>query len=76
MVLFFSGLVGGGCSVVTTGLMGMPGLSIFSWAFSVGEVGFFCIRRACWFLWKIKLHYFNVYVMCVWYLLVGSKGVG
>ena len=56
--------------------MGIPGLRSFSWAFNVGGVGFFCIRRACWFLWKIKLHCFNVFVMCVWYLLVGSKGVG
>jgi len=66
----------GAVLLFTTGLMGMPGLWIFSWAFSVGGFGFFCIRRTYWFLWKIKLHYFNVYVMCVWYLLVGSKGVG
>ena len=53
----------------------MPGLWILSWAFSVGGVGFFCIRRVCWFLWKIKLHCLKVFVMCVLYLLVGSKGV-
>jgi len=56
--------------------MEMPGLWIFRWAFSVGGVGFICVRRSCWFLWKIKLHCFNVFVMCVWYLLVGSEGVG
>ena len=46
----------GAVLLFTTGPMGMPGLWILSWAFSVGGAGFFCIRRACWFLWKIKLH--------------------
>ena len=66
----------GAVLLFTTGLMGMPGLWILSWAFSVGGVGLFCIRRECWFLWKIKLHCFSVFVMCAWYLLVGSEGVG
>jgi len=65
----------GAVLLFTTGVMGMPGLWIFSWVYSVGGVGFFCIRCACWFLWKIKLLCFNVFVICVWCLLVGSKGL-
>lgn len=60
----------------TTGLMGTPGLWIFNWAFNVGGVGFFCTRRVYWCLWQIRLHSFNVFVMSVCYLLVGSKGMG
>jgi len=59
-----------------TGLIGIFGLWSFSCAFSVGGAGFFCVMSVCCFLRKIRSHRFNFLVMWVWYLFVGSMGMG
>jgi len=59
-----------------TGLIEIFGLWSFSCAFNVGGEGFFCVMCVCCFLGKIRSHCFNFLVMWVWYLFVGSVGMG
>ena len=41
---FLATLYEGAVLLLTTGLIGTPGLWSFSWAFSVGGEGFLCIK--------------------------------
>jgi hypothetical protein len=48
---FYDGVkdfVGKESVLFTTGLMRLPGLCIFTWAFSVGSLGFLCVRCLIW----------------------------
>jgi len=60
----------------TTGLIGLFVLWSFSCTFNVGGAGFFCVMCVCCFLRKIRLHCFSFLEMWVWYLFVGSVGMG
>ena len=52
----FAILYVGALMLLITGLIGLPGLCSFIWAFSMGGCGFFCIRYLICFLSIIKLH--------------------
>jgi hypothetical protein len=58
-----------------TGLMGLPALWSFNWAFSVGGIGFLWVRCLNCSLLKIRLLCFIACVICFWYLLVGLFGM-
>jgi len=54
-------LYDGAVLLLITGLIGLPGLCILSWAFNVGDLGFFCFRCFICFFLMMRLLYCNVF---------------
>jgi hypothetical protein len=58
--------------LLTTGLIGVPILCNFIWAFSVGAWGFLCMRCFVWFLFMMSWHCLRFSMIFFWKLFVGS----
>ena len=75
LLSFLAASYEGAFLLLITGLMGLPALWIFNWAFNVGAVGFLWVRYLNCSLLKIRLLCFIACVICFWYLLVGLFGI-
>ena len=65
-------LYDGAFMLLTTGLIGLSGLCNFILSFSIGGVGFFCVRCFIFYLSRMRLRCWSVLCVSVWYFLVGS----
>jgi len=75
-LVFFAILYVGAFLLLTTGRIGLFGLCIFRWAFSLGGVGFFWIKCLIWFLVKMRLLFCSVSHIILQSLFIGFFGIG
>ena len=74
MLSLLAALCAGAFVLLTIGRMGMPGLCSFGRSFSVGGVGFFCMRYLICFLSMILSHCCRAFCIALWSFVVGSLG--